>query len=228
MISWIKGELISSWQVNNKYFVLINCHGLGYEIQTTTCVVENLSSINTSKKEIILWLKYIKKEDTDLLFGFKSKNQRDFFIEILNIKGVGSQIGIALLNKYSLKEIINAITENDKNLISSVQGIGQKMTERIILELKEKITTKKSIIENKDENDFVFKNKKLELLFQDIELTLQSLNYPKKEIKNLLPILINDIKNRNISKKEKKSISFETLLKDAMNYLDKNNRNLDQ
>ena len=228
MISWIKGELISSWQVNNKYFVLINCHGLGYEIQTTTSVVENISSINTSKKEIILWLKYIKKEDTDLLFGFKSKDQRDFFIEILNIKGVGSQIGIALLNKYSLKEIINAITENDKNLISSVQGIGQKMTERIILELKEKITTKKSIIENKDENDFVFKNKKLELLFQDIELTLQSLNYPKKEIKNLLPILIKDIKNQNISKKEKKSISFETLLKDAMNYLDKNNRNLDQ
>ena len=228
MISWIKGELISSWQVNNKYFVLINCHGLGYEIQTTTEVVENISSINTSKKEIILWLKYIKKEDTDLLFGFKSKDQRDFFIEILNIKGVGSQIGIALLNKYSLKEIINAITENDKNLISSVQGIGQKMTERIILELKEKITTKKSIIDNKDENDFVFKNKKLELLFQDIELTLQSLNYPKKEIKNLLPILIKDIKNQNISKKEKKSISFETLLKDAMNYLDKNHRNLDQ
>ena len=228
MISWIKGELISSWQVNNKYFVLINCHGLGYEIQTTTEVVENISSINTSKKEIILWLKYIKKEDTDLLFGFKSKDQRDFFIKILNIKGVGSQIGIALLNKYSLKEIINAITENDKNLISSVQGIGQKMTERIILELKEKITTKKSIIENNNENDFVFKNKKLELLFQDIELTLQSLNYPKKEIKNLLPILIKDIKNQNISKKEKKSISFETLLKDAMNYLDKNNRNLDQ
>ena len=228
MISWIKGELISSWQVNNKYFVLINCHGLGYEIQTTSAVVENITSINTSKKEIILWLKYIKKEDTDLLFGFKSKDQRDFFIEILNIKGVGSQIGIALLNKYSLKEIINAITENDKNLISSVQGIGQKMTERIILELKEKITTKKSIIENKDENDFGFKNKKLELLFQDIELTLQSLNYPKKEIKNLLPILIRDIKNQNISKNEKKSISFETLLKHAMNYLDKNNRNLDQ
>ena len=76
MISWIKGELISSWQVNNKYFVLINCHGLGYEIQTTASVVENISSINTSKKEIILWLKYIKKEDTDLLFGFKSKDQR--------------------------------------------------------------------------------------------------------------------------------------------------------
>ena len=73
------------------------------------------------------------------------KDQRDFFIQILNIKGIGSQIGMSLLNKFSLNQIINAIINNDKKLISSVQGIGQKMTERIILELKSKVINKNKL-----------------------------------------------------------------------------------
>ncbi len=215
MISWIKGELVSSWQANNKFYILVNCQGLGYEIQTLESVILDINKI--TKKEIILWLKHIKKEDSDMLFGFKTKDQRDFFIQILNIKGIGSQIGMSLLNKFSLNQLINAISNNDKKSISTVQGIGQKMTERIILELKSKVITKQIEKENLNRNNFLEENKDLDSIFKDIDLTLQSLNYPKKEIKNLFPKLINNIKN---SSSEKKSISFENLLKEAMNYLD--------
>ena len=218
MISWIKGELVSSWQANNKFYILINCQGLGYEIQTLESVIFDIDTNKSSKKEIILWLKHIKKEDSDMLFGFNSKEQRDFFIEILNIKGIGSQIGMSLLNKFSVNQLINAISNNDKKSISSVQGIGQKMTDRIILELKSKVITKQIEKENLNRNNFLEENKDLDSIFKDIDLTLQSLNYPKKEIKNLFPKLINNIKNSTL---EKKSISFENLLKEAMNYLDK-------
>ena len=219
MISWIKGELVSSWQANNKFYILINCQGLGYEIQTLESVTLDINKI--SEKEIILWLKHIKKEDSDMLFGFNSKEQRDFFIQILNIKGIGSQIGMSLLNKFSVNQLINAISNNDKKSISSVQGIGQKMTDRIILELKSKVITKQIEKENLNINNFLEENKDLDSIFKDIDLTLQSLNYPKKEIKNLFPKLINNIKNNKNSSLEKKSISFENLLKEAMNYLDK-------
>ena len=219
MISWIKGELVSSWQANNKFYILVNCQGLGYEIQTLESVILDINKI--TKKEIILWLKHIKKEDSDMLFGFNSKEQRDFFIQILNIKGIGSQIGMSLLNKFSVNQLINAISNNDKKSISSVQGIGQKMTDRIILELKSKVITKQIEKENLNRNNFLEENKVLDSIFKDIDLTLQSLNYPKKEIKNLFPKLINDIKNNSILTLEKKSISFESLLKEAMNYLDK-------
>ena len=217
MISWIKGELVSSWQANNKFYILINCQGLGYEIQTLASVIFDIDTNKSSKKEIIIWLKHIKKEDSDMLFGFNSKEQRDFFIEILNIKGIGSQIGMSLLNKFSVNQLINAISNNDKKSISSVQGIGQKMTDRIILELKSKVITKQIEKENLNGNNFLEENKDLDSIFKDIDLTLQSLNYPKKEIKNLFPKLINNIKNSSL---EKKSISFENLLKEAMNYLD--------
>ena len=215
MISWIKGELVSSWQANNKFYILVNCQGLGYEIQTLESVILDINKI--TKKEIILWLKHIKKEDSDMLFGFNSKEQRDFFIQILNIKGIGSQIGMSLLNKFSVNQLINAISHNDKKSISSVQGIGQKMTDRIILELKSKVITKQIEKENLNTHNFLEENKDLDSIFKDIDLTLQSLNYPKKEIKNLFPKLINNIKNSSF---EKKSISFENLLKEAMSYLD--------
>lgn len=217
MISWIKGELVSSWQANNKFYILINCQGLGYEIQTLASVIFDIDTNKSSKKEIIIWLKHIKKEDSDMLFGFNSKEQRDFFIEILNIKGIGSQIGMSLLNKFSVNQLINAISNNDKKSISSVQGIGQKMTDRIILELKSKVITKQIEKENLNGNNFLEENKDLDSIFKDIDLTLQSLNYPKKEIKNLFPKLIKNIKNSSL---EKKSISFENLLKEAMYYLD--------
>ena len=221
MISWIKGELVISWQANNKFYILINCQGLGYEIQTLESVVVDINKQKIPEKEIILWLKHIKKEDSDTLFGFISKDQRDFFIQILNIKGIGSQIGMALLNKFSLNEIIYAISNNDKKSISSVQGVGQKMTERIILELKSKGITKQIEKENLEKNNFLAKNRELNTIFEDIDLTLQSLNYSKKDIKYIFPKLINDIKNNKKSTLESNTISFENLLKEAMNYLDK-------
>ena len=220
MISWIKGELVSSWQANNKFYILVNCQGLGYEIQTIESVIIDIDTNKIPAKEIILWLKHIKKEDSDMLFGFNSKEQRDFFIQILNIKGIGSQIGMSLLNKFSLNQLITAISNNDKKSISSVQGIGQKMTERIILELKSKVINKEIEKENLNNNKFLEDNKKLNSIFKDIDLTLQSLNYPKKEIKNLFPKLIHDIKNNKFRTLEKESISFENLLKESMSYLD--------
>ena len=225
MISWIKGELVDLWQTNNKFYIVINCQGLGYEIQILESIYIKLKTKEIPHQKIVLWLKHIKKEDSDYLFGFISKDQKDFFIEILNIKGIGSQIGMSLLNKFSIDEIINAIDSKDKKLISSVQGIGQKMTERIILELKNKSKMKIKDSEKEKNSDYLKENNELNSILQDIDLTLQSLNYTNKEIKKLIPILVNEIKNKKNAMLENDKISFEYILKLAMNHLD-NNSNL--
>ncbi len=100
------------------------------------------------------------------------------------------------------------------------------MTERIILELKSKVSQKQIEKEMLDNNNFLLENRELNSIFEDIDLTLQSLNYSNKEIKNLFPKLINDIKNNKILNSGNNSFSFENLLKIAMNYLDKNNTNV--
>ena len=223
MISWINGDLVELWQTNQKFFILINCQGLGYEIQILESFFIKLKTNQISNKNITLWLKHIKKEDSDLLFGFTSKDQKNFFIEILSIRGVGSQIGMGILNKFSIGEVINAIKTQNKKLICSVPGIGQKMSDRLILELKSKFKNEIQFEEEKAKDEFEIKDPVINKLIEDLQLTLQSLNYKNKEIKTILPIIINEV---DLPAKKENNLSFENLLKLAMNYLDKDSSNI--
>ena len=223
MISWINGELVELWQTNQKFFVLINCQGLGYEIQILKSFFLKLKTNQISNKNITLWIKHIKKEDSDLLFGFTSKDQKDFFIEILNVRGVGSQIGMAILNKFSINEVIKAIKTQNKKLICSIPGIGEKMSDRIILELKSKFKSEMQFEEEKVKYEFEINDPEIIKMMEDLQLTLQSLNYKNKEINTILPILIKEV---DLLSKKENNLSFENLLKLSMNYLEKDSSNL--
>jgi len=223
LISWISGELIELWQTNQKFFILINCQGLGYEIQILQSFFLKLKTNQISNKNITIWIKHIKKEDSDLLFGFTSKEQKNFFLEILSIRGVGSQISMGILNKFSISEVINAIKTQDKKLICSVPGIGQKMSDRLILELKNKFKSEIQSEEEKNKDEFEIKDPEINKMIEDLQLTLQSLNYKNKEIKSVLPIIIKEV---DLFAKTENNLSFENLLKLAMNYLDKDSSNL--
>ena len=223
MISWINGDLVELWQTNQKFFILINCQGLGYEIQILESFFLKLKTNQISNKNITLWIKHIKKEDSDLLFGFTSKEQKNFFIEILSIRGVGSQISMGILNKFSINEVINAIKTQNKKLICSVPGIGQKMSDRLILELKSKFKSEILFEEEKSKDELEVKDPEINKMMEDLQLTLQSLNYKNKEIKTILPIIINEV---DFLAKKENNLSFENLLKLAMNYLDKESSNI--
>jgi len=223
LITWINGELVDLWQINQKFFVLINCQGLGYEIQILESNFLKLKTNQISNKNITLWLKHIKKEDSDLLFGFTSKDQKNFFIEVLSIRGVGSQIGMAILNNFSISEVINAIKTQNKKLFCSVPGIGQKMSDRLILELKSKFKSELQFEEEKNKDEFEIKDPEINKMMEDLQLTLQSLNYKNREIKTIFPIIIKEV---DLLAKKENNLSFENLLKLAMNHLDKGSSNL--
>ncbi len=225
MISWINGDLIELWQTKQKFFILINCQGLGYEIQILESLFLKLKTNQISNKNLTLWIKHIKKEDSDLLFGFTSKKQKNFFIEILSIRGVGSQISMGILNKLSINEIINAIKTQNKKLICSVPGIGQRMSDRLILELKSKFKSEILLIEEQSKDELEIKDPEINNMIEDLQLTLQSLNYKNNEIKTILPIIIKKV---DLLAKKENNLSFENLLKLAMNYLDNNSSNLDR
>ena len=223
MISWINGELVELWQSNQKFFALINCQGLGYEIQILESFFLKLKTNQISSKHITLWIKHIKKEDSDLFFGFTTKDQKNFFDEILNIRGIGSQIGMGILNKFSIYEVIKAIKTQNKKLICSVPGVGQKMSDRLILELKGKFNSEIKYEEETGKDEFRIKDPEIKGMFDDLQLTLQSLNYKNKDINTILPTLIKEV---DLLTKKENNFSFENLLKLAMNYLDKDIGNL--
>ena len=217
MISWIKGEIIDTWTQSKKFYVLINCQGLGYEVQ----ILEPLKK-DFDKNIVTFWLHQIKKEDSDLFFGFRDKEKRDFFRDLLQVKGIGPQIGMALLNKYELNQIFNSVINKDKSLFNSVPGIGQKMTERLFLELKNKIKVTEQM-----EEDFNIQinheiREEIKHLIDDLDLALKSLSYSAKERKKTLDFILNKIDKANLSKQKLlSSFSFEILLKESLDFLER-------
>ena len=217
MISWIKGVIITSWLQNHKSYLLVSCQGIGYEIQVLECI-----KTNSIEKEIILWIEHIKREDSDYLFGFIHKEERDFFRDLLKVRGIGPQIGMSLLNNYSINEVKNSLINQNKDLISSVPGIGKKMTERIFLELKNKIKVKE---EKEDTKKSIFQNgrEEIKIILKDIDIALRSLEYPIKDIKNTINILMNDLSDEKLTISNEDNINFENLLKKAIYILENNN-----
>ena len=129
---------------------------------------------------------------------------------------------MGILNKFSISEVINAIKTQNKKLICSVPGIGQKMSDRLILELKNKFQSE-ILFEEKSNAGLEIKDPEINKMIEDLQLTLQSLNYKNKEIKTILPIILKEI---DLLDKKENNLLFESLLKLAMNFLDKENSNL--
>jgi len=130
---------------------------------------------------------------------------------------------MGILNKFSINEVINAIKTKNKKLICSVPGIGQKMSDRLILELKSKFKNEILLDEEKSNDELKIKDPEINKMMEDLQLTLQSLNYKNLEIKTILPIINKEV---DLLAKKENNLSFENLLKLAMNYLDKDTSNL--
>ena len=218
MISWISGEIIDTWINNKKSYVLINCQGLGYEVQ----IFESLKK-DLNKKNINLWIHQIKREDSDLFFGFKEKDKRDFFRDLLQVKGIGPQIGMSLLSKYDLNQIFKSVRNQDKGFFNSIPGIGQKMTERLFLELKNKIKITSAIIEDfSEKKNSPELKKEIRNLIDDLDLALKSLSYSLKERKKALDFVLDKVNQRNLSTEKVQNVfTFEILLKESLDFLEK-------
>jgi len=130
---------------------------------------------------------------------------------------------MGILNKFSISEVINAIKTQNKKLICSVPGVGQKMSDRLILELKSKFKNEILYEEEKSKDELEIKDPEINKMMEDLQLTLQSLNYKNREIKTILPIIDNEV---DFLAKKENNLSFENLLKLAMNYLDKESSNI--
>ena len=132
---------------------------------------------------------------------------------------------MGMLNKFSISDIINAVNTQNVKLICSIPGIGEKMSDRIILELKSKFKSEMQFEEEKVKYEFEINDPEIKKMMEDLKLTLQSLNYKNKEINTILPIIIKEV---DLPTKNENNLSFENLLKLAMNYLDKGSSNIDR
>ena len=131
MITHIHGKLIEKTPTH----VVIDVNGVGYEIKIS---LQTYSSINDELCKLYTHLSI--KEDSHTLFGFFDENERFLFRQLISVSGVGPSTAQVILSTYSSNEIIQHITMADVKAIESVKGIGAKTAQRIIIDLKDKIS----------------------------------------------------------------------------------------
>lgn len=131
MIGYIKGKLLNA----DNGTVLLENNGIGYEITCSSVAFSRL--VKDGGGEVYTYLAV--REDGLFLFGFDSLKEKNMFLKLITVSGVGPKMGITVLSGMSLNDLAIKIATQDVKGLSSIKGLGKKTAERIILELREKI-----------------------------------------------------------------------------------------
>ena len=131
MIFYVNGKL----EQKNEDHVIIDVNGIGYLVYAPTVLIQDLPALKTNVK---LYTYHHIREDQQTLYGFSSAKDRDVFLTIASISGIGPKVGIKILSAAKTEELISAILQKDLHLLTSIPGV-EKVAERIIVELSDKL-----------------------------------------------------------------------------------------
>jgi len=132
MIGKLSGTLIEKQPPQ----VLVDCHGVGYEVDVPMSTFYNLPAVGAP---ISLLTHFVVREDAQLLYGFGTASERNTFRQLIRISGVGPRTALGVLSGMSVEELARAVTEQSPGRLVKVPGIGKKTAERLLLELKGKL-----------------------------------------------------------------------------------------
>jgi len=116
--------------------VMVDCNGVGYEVDVPMSTFYNLPGVG---EKVSLLTHFVVREDAQILYGFGSQGEREAFRQLIKISGVGPRTALAVLSGMSVGDIAQAVTSQDAGRLVKVPGIGKKTAERLLLELKGKL-----------------------------------------------------------------------------------------
>lgn len=179
MYDYIKGLFTYKNMSSNAYNVTIEANGIGYSLEILSRDYDTFTEENS---EVKLFTVLIHKEDKMSLCGFLKREDRDMFNVLTSVSGVGTKMALALLNTYNVAELVNFVIDEDYKAIMSAKGVGQKLAQKIIIELKGKLDSYREVNSNYNPASTSFHGENIE----DAKMVLMSLGYEKNEIVNAL------------------------------------------
>lgn len=160
MYDYLKGDITKQFA----NYIVVECNGVGYKVYTPNPYVFK----DTSNVKVYVY-NHIR-EDENTLFGFKSEDERDLFLKLIDVKGLGPRMAITILASCSINGIIDAIDRENVLYLKKIPKIGEKLARQIILDLKGKLVMSE---QNNEVND-------------ELSLALEALGYKSSDIKNVV------------------------------------------
>ncbi|WP_440683115.1 Holliday junction branch migration protein RuvA [Cysteiniphilum halobium] len=197
MIGRIKGKLIEK----QPPLMLVEAAGIGYEVWVPMSSIYKLGDIG---QEVILHTHFVVREDAQQLYGFATKSDRRLFQELIKINGIGAKMALAILSGMDGVTFVSCIELQDHGLLCTIPGVGKKTAERIIIEMKDKITKlvleldalthniTQPVVENSDATESVNISYNTNSIVHQAVNALEALGYKRKEAEKYVHQVRND------------------------------------
>ncbi|MFP4447434.1 MAG: Holliday junction branch migration protein RuvA [Bacteroidales bacterium] len=193
MYEFIRGKIE---EITPAYVILVN-NNVGYFINITL----NTYTFLSEKKECSLYLHEVIREDAFILYGFSEKSEREVFRQLLSVSGIGANTSCMILSSLNVSELKNAIINEEVNTLKNIKGIGAKSAQRIIVDLKDKLSKEETSAEIFSGIDNTIKDEAFSALV--------TLGFNKKKVEKVLDDLV----------RKKSDIGVEELVKKALSKL---------
>lgn len=192
MIAYIKGKILKK----NSASLVIASNGLGYEVYVPLNDFHKF--LEQDEIELVTYLHV--REDLMQLYGFQKWEERDVFLLLINVSGIGPKGALAILSNISIQQLIQAIGTDDIGVLTKLPGVGKKTAQRLIIELKDKMPN--SLPDNKEMFD------ESVVLGSDLVDALVSLGYQSVEVKKILSQLLKEYPDKEESFLLKKALQI--------------------
>ena len=177
MYDYIKGILTNKSNSAKGIFLTVETSGIGYLIEVTS---RDFNSVNSD--EVKIYTVLIHREDKMSLCGFLKREDRDIFNILTSVSGVGAKMALTLLDEFESSELIGFVIDGNFKELTRAKGVGQKLAQKIILELKDKLVNYQNSEPVLISSDVKIDNQAVE----DAQTVLISLGYERKEIQNAM------------------------------------------
>ena len=185
MFDYLKGIISDKRKSVKGNYITIEVLGVGYLLEVTD---SDFVQLNTSETVQKMYTSLIHREDAMLLYGFSTKETRDIFQILLSVSGVGAKMAIALLSEFETYDLISLVIDGNFKELTHAKGVGPKLAQKIILELKDKLM--KADVP-KISNPKIPQNQAV----LDAQTIMESLGYENQEIENALARILPTIEN---------------------------------
>lgn len=174
------GKLTGTLLEKNPPQILLDCHGVGYEVDVP---MSTFYLLPASGDKVSLLTHFVVREDAQILYGFATTAERDAFRQLIKISGVGPRTALSVLSGLSVNDLAQAVSTQETGRIVKVPGIGKKTAERLLLELKGKLGVDLGLPAGATRSDAQ----------ADIQQALMALGYSEKDASAALKALPADV-----------------------------------